>query len=162
MVQCKTHFMLLNKKWGSSQLRGARNYKPPSKQEDCMCFRVCIFLFFFFNGWSFWLLSPLFVVICFVVVCINISMEMVRPNLFKLSQQQKSTLFYYFNYALQLFLDLLPVVIVMIHTIRKQVCLVEKRNILQNEIFCYWNEKILYRKIICIKNIWAISLMKKV
>ena len=109
MVQCKTHFMLLNKKWGSSQLRGARNYKPPSKQEDCMCFRVCIFLFFFFNCWSFWLLSPLFVVICFVVVCINISMEMVRPNLFKLSQQQKST-FYYFNYGLQLFLDLLPVV----------------------------------------------------
>ena len=110
MVQCKTHFMLLNKKWGSSQLWGARNYKPPSKQEDCMCFWVCIFLFFFFfYSKSFWLLSPLFVVVCFVVVCINISMEMVRPNLFKLSQQQKST-FYYFNYALHLFSNLLPVV----------------------------------------------------
>ena len=109
MVQCKTHFMLLNKKWGLSQLWGARNYKPPSKQEDCMCFRVCIFLFFFLNGRTFWLLSPLFVVVCFVVVCINISMEMVRPNLFKLSQQQKSTLCY-FNYVLHLFLDLLPVI----------------------------------------------------
>ena len=74
-----------------------------------MCFRVCIFLFFFLNGRTFWLLSPLFVVVCFVVVCINISMEMVRPNLFKLSQQQKSTLCY-FNYVLHLFLDLLPVI----------------------------------------------------
>ena len=162
MVQCKTHFMLLNKKWGSSQLRGARNYKPPSKQEDCMCFRVCIFLFFFFNGWSFWLLSPLFVVICFVVVCINISMEMVRPNLFKLSQQQKSTLFYYFNYALQLFLDLLPVVIVMIHTTGKQVCLVAKWNLLQNEIFCTNVKRFCFAKLYASKNIWTISLLKDV
>ena len=125
-----------------------------------MCFRVCIFLFFFFNGRTFWLLSPLFVVVCFVVVCINISMEMVRPNLFKLSQQQKSTLFYYFNYALQLFLDLLPVVIVMIHTIRKQLCLVE------NKIFCGMKSFVNSMKRSCSqncmhKNDWAIILMKK-
>ena len=90
MVQRETHLRLLNKKWGSSwnccEVRAIISLQVKHK---CMLYFVSLYLSLFSSVTKFWLLSllPCLLRGC---LCINISMEMVRPKTFQFSQQQNS------------------------------------------------------------------------